>query len=309
MSDPDTAGARIEWPQPTPIREVWPGEASQFTPWLAEESNLDELGEALGLGALTLAGTEVSVPGTYRSLDILAETRDGARIAIENQYGEADHDHFTRGLAYAVGLNAAALVVIAENHRPEFVAVADHYNGLAERAGGEGAFPIFLVNISAKTVAGVHFPALDIVARPNEWLIAAEKTAKSLESSREETLAKFPADLGDACGRLAKAWEKGEGRSVRWGKQSVSLFVQPAGSAKAGCFQVSETGRMIAQLSALAEVSPLDESELIDLVESAFPDSFERQISGWLAFGKPSPDRMLAFLSEVCPELDLGEQT
>jgi hypothetical protein len=30
-------------------REVWPSEASGFTPWLASEDNLDLLGETLGL--------------------------------------------------------------------------------------------------------------------------------------------------------------------------------------------------------------------------------------------------------------------
>lgn len=56
------------------------------------------------------------VPATAQ---ILAETADGRRVAIENQYTTVDHDHLTRGLAYAVGHDARALVVIAEEHRPE----------------------------------------------------------------------------------------------------------------------------------------------------------------------------------------------
>jgi hypothetical protein len=95
-------------------RTVWPSEATDFTPWLGE--NLGFLDE-LGLGQLELVQVEAQLPGLGRSLDILAETADGRRVAIENQYSAVDYDHLTRGLAYAVGHDARALVVIAETGR------------------------------------------------------------------------------------------------------------------------------------------------------------------------------------------------
>ena len=89
---------RLEFTTP---REAWGGEATSFTPLLAQEQMLDYLGRETGIGPLVLVETEHSTAGG-RSLDILAETPDGRRVAIENQYGVADHDHLTRGLAYAV---------------------------------------------------------------------------------------------------------------------------------------------------------------------------------------------------------------
>ena len=54
-------------------------------------------------------------------------------FVIENQCGRADHDHLTRGLAYAVAPpRARGLVVIAEQHRDEFRAVAEYLNDLAD---------------------------------------------------------------------------------------------------------------------------------------------------------------------------------
>ena len=125
---------RIIRPQPVEVRTVWPGESTHFTPWLA--ANLDWL-DALGLGPLELVGTEVVLPTVNRNLDILARTPDGRRIAIENQYLKVDHDHLTRGLAYAVGHDAKALVVIAEDHGSEFIAIADYLNSAYEQLGTE----------------------------------------------------------------------------------------------------------------------------------------------------------------------------
>ena len=71
------------------LREVWPHEAANFTPWLAD--NLDRLGEALGL-ELDLQSAEAAV-GAF-SLDILARDLGSDRpVIIENQLEATNHDH------------------------------------------------------------------------------------------------------------------------------------------------------------------------------------------------------------------------
>ena len=52
------------------LRKVWAHEALDFTPWLAEEENLSELADAVGL-EITLDETESSV-GDF-SVDIFAK--------------------------------------------------------------------------------------------------------------------------------------------------------------------------------------------------------------------------------------------
>src|SRR5690349_2641923 len=96
------------------LSEAWRGEASDFTPLLAAQ--LDALGDAIGVDLASVGQSEVATAGGRR-IDIVAEGADGSEFVVENQYGRADHDHMTRGLAYAVARRARGLVIVAEEHR------------------------------------------------------------------------------------------------------------------------------------------------------------------------------------------------
>jgi hypothetical protein len=75
------------------LREAWKGEATDFTPLLAEQ--LDALGDAIGVDLMSIGEVEVATDGG-RSIDIVAHGDDGATFVVENQYGRSDHDHLTR---------------------------------------------------------------------------------------------------------------------------------------------------------------------------------------------------------------------
>ena len=157
---------RLEFSTP---RDAWGGEATAFTPLLAQSDMLDYLGEAIGIGPLVLIEREHPTAGN-RSLDILAETSDGRRVAIENQYKTADHDHMTRGLAYAVATESSALVVVAEGHRDEFISVANYLNEIA-LASQDAGILVWLVQVRGVRRIGdtVWSPEFVVRAEPNEW--------------------------------------------------------------------------------------------------------------------------------------------
>ena len=99
-----------------PLREVWPGEARDFTPWL--QNNLDLLNEELGL---TLSSAEREQAAGDFSVDLVAEDESGNPVVIENQLGRSDHDHLGKVITYLAAIEASTAVWIVAEPRPEHV--------------------------------------------------------------------------------------------------------------------------------------------------------------------------------------------
>jgi len=107
-----------------PLRAVWDGESTHFTPWLSE--NLAVLSEKLGL-ELELEGRETSV-GDFSADIVAVDVATNRKVVIENQYGGTDHRHLGQILTYSSGLGASVVVWIAETVRPEHKAAIDFLN-------------------------------------------------------------------------------------------------------------------------------------------------------------------------------------
>ncbi len=117
-------------PEPIPLKElgmssIWGREDMGFTPWLAE--NLDQLGEAVGL-KLELVKREKRLDGAGR-LDILArQAETEAPVAIENQFGRSDNDHFARLLGYAAASESDTVIWVANSFSDVHLKVLDWLN-------------------------------------------------------------------------------------------------------------------------------------------------------------------------------------
>ena len=89
-------------------RTMWPHEASNFTPWLAQPNNIQRLGDAIGL-ELEIELTEVAV-GPFAA-DILArETGSGTYVVIENQLNRTEHVNLGKSLTYAAAFGILLLL-------------------------------------------------------------------------------------------------------------------------------------------------------------------------------------------------------
>ena len=99
------------------LRKVWPHEAIDFTPWLAEEDNLALLADAVSL-EITVDETESSV-GDF-NVDIYAtETGTDRKIIIENQLEDTNHDHLGKLITYASGKSAEVVIWTVKRAREE----------------------------------------------------------------------------------------------------------------------------------------------------------------------------------------------
>ena len=143
------------------LRKVWPNEAADFTPWLAED--LYRLGDALGMD-LELQETEAAVGGY--SLDILATDINGNRpVIIENQLDATDHKHLGQLLTYAAGFDANVVVWLTREFQDEHRQALDWLN---QRTGTDTLF--FGVVVELWQIDGSRpAPHFNLVAAPNDW--------------------------------------------------------------------------------------------------------------------------------------------
>ncbi|MDA8051626.1 MAG: DUF4268 domain-containing protein [Rhodospirillales bacterium] len=151
--------------EPVSVKDAWPNEAGNFTPWLAEAGSIAALGEALGLD-LEVEATEAWI-GSF-SADILARASDepNHRVLIENQFGETDHRHLGQMLTYPAGIDGARTVVwIAEKILPDHRAAVDWLN-----TNTKPEFSFFAVEIELWRIGNsAPAPRFNVVASPNEW--------------------------------------------------------------------------------------------------------------------------------------------
>ncbi|RXT46476.1 hypothetical protein B6S44_27140 [Bosea sp. Tri-44] len=161
-----------------PLRSIWLGEATDFTPWLAE--NLDKLGERIGM-ELELESTEVTA-GDF-SADIVArEVSTNRKVIIENQFGQTDHRHLGQIITYAASLNAEVIVWISERSRPEHKLAIDFLN-----SNFKGNVIFFAVEASIVRIENSK-PAflLDVVSEPVEAPIPSGVVNETISETREK---------------------------------------------------------------------------------------------------------------------------
>ena len=124
------------------LREAWPDEARNFTPWLA--GHLELLGAELALD-LEQPQVEATLPGAGR-VDILArQSKTGASVVIENQLEVSDDSHLLHLLGYAANAGANILVWVAKGF-------TDYHRSILSWFNSSDTIDVYAVSVNAYRV-------------------------------------------------------------------------------------------------------------------------------------------------------------
>ncbi len=147
-------------------RDIWPNEARDFTPWLAQ--NLERLSEILSF-EMELVEIEAKVGSGFA--DITAKVvGNQARIIIENQLEETDNEHLARLLAYAATYDAEIVIWVATHFTLRIRQTLDWLN---QNTSGPAFYGILLRTL--KIDESRPAPLFDLVIKPTAIFTGAHK--------------------------------------------------------------------------------------------------------------------------------------
>ncbi len=200
------------------LRKVWPHEALDFTPWLAEEENIALLADAVGV-EITIDETESGV-GDFH-VDILAsETGTDRKIIIENQLEDTDHDHLGKLITYASGKSANIIIWVVKKAREEHRSAIEWLNNHTDENVAFFLVETKLYQIGTSDIA-VKF---EVVEKPNDWVkeIKAQTKFSETKQARYDYWVAF-SEYAFEKAAFAKAFNKRKPSTDHWMSFSVGV--------------------------------------------------------------------------------------
>jgi hypothetical protein len=144
-------------------REIWKNEATDFTPWLAKQENIDLLGKVIGMD-LVVESEEKDV-GPFRADILCKDVSTDKLVLIENQLEKTDHKHLGQLLTYATGLKAVNIIWVSTNFVDEHRATLDWLNTITQPEYNFFGIQVALHKIGNSAIA----PKFTIISKPNNW--------------------------------------------------------------------------------------------------------------------------------------------
>ena len=163
------------------IRELWPNEAADFTPWLAYQGGLELLGDALGL---TFASASHEVPAGANRADVVCEEVSNPdrhiKVVIENQLKKFDHRHLGQALTYANTLEAGICIWVATEFTKDHRSFVEAQNATPGRK-----VDCYCVRVSAYKVDDSNpVPKFELVVGPDPLIRSDLRTTPKEVAAR-----------------------------------------------------------------------------------------------------------------------------
>lgn len=164
------------------LRELWKHEEYNFSEWLSQKENIDNLNDILGL-SLTDILKETNVGGFQCDLYATDET-SGMKVVIENQLEQSNHEHLGKLITYASGLDAQVAVWIVKRAREEHRSAIEWLNN-----NTNNKINFFLLELHAYKIGdSLPAPQFVVIEQPNGFIKFNNSTSSSLSRAESERL-------------------------------------------------------------------------------------------------------------------------
>ena len=161
------------------LRDVWPHEANDLTPWLRD--NIDLISDTI---SLNISNPEIEQSASSFKVDIVGEDDSGNRVIIENQLEKSNHSHLGQLITYLVAIGAKTAIWIVGEARPEHIESIIWLN----QSFSEDFYLLKLKTV--KIGDSLPAPLFDLIVGPTEEGKEVGKTKKEW-SDRHIILNKF----------------------------------------------------------------------------------------------------------------------
>lgn len=113
------------------LRDLFPNEALDFTPWLAKNNLIQDIIHTINLfdNPIHLYKTEVSV-GDYRLDMIYKECGGKGSLIVENQFGQSDSRHLGQIIVYSKLTHIPKILWICDRVCLEHRRISESLNGI-----------------------------------------------------------------------------------------------------------------------------------------------------------------------------------
>jgi hypothetical protein len=180
------------------VREIWDKEDTDFTPWLAQEENIERLGLALGIDLIVVA--EEEEVGPFRADILCKDEATEDFVLIENQLEKTDHKHLGQLLTYATGLDAVTIVWIAKEFNDEHRATLDWLNKITDEKHNFFGVKIEILKIDDKMA-----PNFKVISQPNDWSKSISSAASKISTNElSDTKLKYLEFNNQVCSTIKK---------------------------------------------------------------------------------------------------------
>jgi hypothetical protein len=143
-------------------REIWNGEASDFTSWLSRDENIAELGNSIGM-ELEVQEQEQKV-GVFHTDILCKNVLTDHFVLISTQLERTDNTHLGQLITSAADLKAVTIIWIAKAFAEEYWTALNWLNNITNES-----IKFFGIEIKAYKIGdSLPAPGFNIVVKPND---------------------------------------------------------------------------------------------------------------------------------------------